>query len=190
MWDIQNQLSLSRLQVGCVCLRSLTPSRGISHTPLVNAFVQNLLTKRRQLLESVSHIDQLLANEGITQDDAAKLCPVNPVVQLPAHARNTNSKADRIRDILAKASKPLSPSEILQRLITEGYVFASRYPRSTLNPLLYGARRLNFIYHTPQGFILRGREREFGFSVEASPATKASEEVQGSDSTTAPTPAT
>jgi hypothetical protein len=63
--------------------------------------------------------------------------------------------------VLAAATKPLSQRELVVGIQNMGFVFASRNPSNTLNPLLYGEKKLATVKKLPRGFILSSRENEF-----------------------------
>lgn len=135
-------------------------------------YVNHLLACRENHLQAISLIDQLLSKAG------TNAIPVTPppidlqsakAAQLaerkPAQGRkNSTSKSALLRNILHEADRPLKLHEILKEMVKRGYQFASVYPKGTLNPLLYGNSRLEFVARTKGGFILKGRGREFGLN--------------------------
>jgi hypothetical protein len=75
--------------------------------------------------------------------------------------RNAVTKVDALLQVLKSATKPLSQRDLVLGIQSLGYVFASRNPSNTLNPLLYGDKKLSVIKKLPTGFILAVRENEF-----------------------------
>jgi hypothetical protein len=124
----------------------------------MSIYIDQLQAKRRELLQAIAEIDHLLRLEGVEQSGPA---PVGQVGFTPNVGKGWQTKKDAIYTVLKEAKKPLKVGELLQGIIEAGFQFRSRYPRNTLNPLIYGAKKLDFVIQTPQGFILRGRESEF-----------------------------
>jgi hypothetical protein len=125
----------------------------------MSIYTEQLQRKRSELLHAIAEIDHLLKLDGVqpighTAGDPVG-CPPNYRMQRP-------TKKDAILEVLKQAKRPLKVGELLQGIIEAGFEFRSRYPRNTLNPLLYGAKRLDFVVQIQQGFVLRGREEEFG----------------------------
>jgi hypothetical protein len=136
----------------------------------VNDYVNHLLSCRESHLQAISLIDQLLVKAG-TQAMAVPPPPlVDEATGKPQRTgrkqsfgrRNATSKSVLLRNILLEADRPLKLHEILKEMVKRGYQFASVYPKSTLNPLLYGNARLEFVARTSIGFVYKGRGKDFG----------------------------
>jgi len=143
-------------------------------------YVNHLLACRESHLQAIALIDQLLGKAG---KQAIAVPPPPPsretegIVQSAERKRGPNkrngtSKSKLLHSILQEANRPLKLHEILGELGKRGYKFESVYPKGTLNPLLYGSARLQFVGRTPAGFVLKGRGRELGFE-ELDPAVVA-----------------
>lgn len=117
-----------------------------------------LLAERARLAGEIARIDRILEQEGVgvpPTSNAGYPVPVAP------HPVNILNKVQAIQKVLEAASIPLTPREIVIEVQKAGYVFESRNPANTLNPYLYGRRKLDFLKKFGRGFILAQREREF-----------------------------
>lgn len=121
--------------------------------------VSMLLAERERLLQEISRIDRFLAQEGVVPPAPPQAKGAQQ--ELGRRPQNTMSKLEAIIKVLEAATKPLSQRELVNGIEHLGYVFASKNPYNTLNPYLYGEKRVPEIKKIAQGFILARREREF-----------------------------
>jgi hypothetical protein len=122
--------------------------------------VRMLLEERRRLLSEVGRIDRMLAREGLAvQPIHEEVGGVSATGS--GRVRNSITKVDALLQVLRDAKKPLSQKELLLGIQELGYVFSSKNPSNTLNPLLYGDRKLPGVTKLPAGFVLSEREKEF-----------------------------
>lgn len=119
-----------------------------------------LLDQRRTLLAEVNRIDRMLRQEGL---DVHNLSPEGDPTAMTRSGRPRNelTKVDALLQVLKSATKPLSQRELVVGIQNLGYVFASKNPANTLNPLLYGDKKLSDVKRLQHGFILANRESEF-----------------------------
>ena len=112
------------------------------------------------MVREISRIDRFLRQEGM--DPRIISDGVDSQWTAAGRPLNRETKMQVLRRVLEKASKPLTPREMVFEMKREGYVFASVNPANTLNPLLYGSeRRLPFVDKVKDGFILVTRRAEF-----------------------------
>lgn len=124
--------------------------------------IRLLVAEKEKLLREVERIDRILASEGV---DPRKIgAGVDPRMTAAGRPRNQISKLGALMNVLASARKPLTQRELVLGIQELGYVFSSRRPVNTLNPYLYGKKRLPTILKTPKGFILATRSKEFGIA--------------------------
>ena len=118
-----------------------------------------LLAERERLLHEIQRIDRFLAQEGCQPDQTNLPMPVPlPVVSSP---RNVFSKVQAMKKALEVATTPLTPRELVLEMNRLGYTFTSTQPTNTLNPFLYGAKKVDFLKKFGRGYILVGREKDF-----------------------------
>ena len=121
--------------------------------------IQVMLEERSKLVQEIGRIDRFLAQEGI---DIKRIAAGIDVDLTPwGRPRNAMTKTQAIDIALEKADHPLTPREIVTTMQRHGYVFASADPANTLNPYLYGQRKLDHIEKLGRGFVLKTRRAEF-----------------------------
>ena len=122
-----------------------------------------LLAERARLTQEIERIDRILAQEGCLH--GGELPGSGPqAVQAPAcppPSANLLTKVQALRKVLEVAPTPLTPREMVASMQRLGYSFTSTNPANTLNPYLYGAKKLDFLRRFGRGFILSSREPEF-----------------------------
>ena len=125
-----------------------------------SSVIRMLMDQRQKLLAEVNRIDRMLKQEGF---DAQNIGPEGERAAMTqsGRPRNAVTKVDALLQVLKSATKPLSQRDLVLGIQSLGYVFASRNPSNTLNPLLYGDKKLSMIKKLPTGFILAVREDEF-----------------------------
>lgn len=119
--------------------------------------VRMLILERQRLLNEIERIDRFLAQEGMT----APKITAEPDAQNDAQKGNILSKVQTMKKVLETASTPLTPGDLVDGMVRFGYSFSSRNPANTLNPYLYGQKRLPWIKKFGRGFILDSRQSEF-----------------------------
>ena len=129
--------------------------KGVAESPVI----QMLLDQRHRLMADVNRIDRMLAREGLDVQSLSR--GEGEALTQSGRARNTINKLDALMHVLETATKPLSQKELVIGIQNMGFVFASRNPSNTLNPLLYGEKKLTTVKKIPGGFILATREKEF-----------------------------
>ena len=122
--------------------------------------VKILLAERERLLKEIERIDRFLCQEGFLSAAAGASETPLPTPS-PVPSRNLFSKAQALKRALELATTPLTPREIVGEMKRLGYAFTSKNPANTLNPFLYGPRKLEFVKKVERGFILAKREEEF-----------------------------
>jgi hypothetical protein len=125
-----------------------------------SSVVRMLLDQRQKLLAEVNRIDRMLRREGLEVQGGSPESGPAAMTQ-SGRPRNAITKTDALLQVLKSASKPLSHRDLVLGIQNLGYVFASRNPSNTLNPLLYGDKKLSAITKLPAGFVLAERERDF-----------------------------
>lgn len=118
-----------------------------------------LLRERARLVQEIARIDRFLEQEGIAALSTAPAISVQNCAPRPTD--NILSKVQALQKVLEVATTPLSPKEMVEAMKRLGYNFESSNPSNTLNPYLYGQRRLGFLKKFGRGFILAEREKEF-----------------------------
>ena len=71
------------------------------------------------------------------------------------------TKVEAMEEALKLSDSPLTPRELVAAMNKLGYTFASANPTNTLNPYLYGKKKLEIFQKSGRGFILSSRAREF-----------------------------
>jgi hypothetical protein len=125
-----------------------------------SSVVRMLLEERRRLLAELNRVDRILASEGVSAHSSSATAEPSTSTK-SGRVRNAITKVEALLQVLQKATKPLSQKELLLGIQELGYVFSSRNPSNTLNPLLYGEHKLNTLTKLPNGFVLTAREKEF-----------------------------
>lgn len=125
-----------------------------------SSVIRMLLDKRQKLLAEVNRIDRMLKHEGFDASDVTHQSE-SAVMTQSGRPRNAITKVDALMQVLKSATKPLSQRDLVLGIQNLGYVFSSRNPSNTLNPILFGARKLAAIVKLPEGFVLAERENEF-----------------------------
>jgi hypothetical protein len=126
-----------------------------------SSVVRVLLDERRRLQREIERIDRILAQEGVLDNQATKGAETKTVPDIALRHPNLLTKMQALRKVLEVATVPLAPREMVAEIQRLGYSFTSAHPENTLNPYLYGAKKLPFIKRFGRGFILADRETEF-----------------------------
>jgi hypothetical protein len=135
----------------------------INAVPTDTFVIRMLLDQRKKLLAEVNQIDRMLKREGIEVDNASLQGGPSAITQ-SGRPRNMITKVNALLQVLKSASQPLSQRELVLGIQNLGYVFSSQHPSNTLNPLLYGDKKLSSIKKLATGFVLAEREKEFSQS--------------------------
>jgi hypothetical protein len=132
-------------------------------------YAQMLIAERDKLAKALDEINRELEviDRRRLQDDAdhANEQPIDneydPHETTKTPRSNILSKVQAMKQALETAVTPLPPKELVQAMVRLGYTFASRNPANTLNPYLYGSKKLPWIKKFGCGLILATREGEF-----------------------------
>ena len=133
-----------------------TPRDGASDSSVI----QLLLEQRRKFVAEINRIDRMLAREGVAVQGLSSQLELAAMTH-SGRPRNAINKVDALLHVLKSATRPLSQRELVEGIQNLGFVFASRNPTNTLNPLLYGDKKLAAVKKLSEGFILAEREEEF-----------------------------
>jgi hypothetical protein len=126
-----------------------------------SSVVRVLLAERSRLQQEIARIDRILAQEGEIDSQTMEGAEAKTVPDIVVRHPNLLTKMQVLRKVLEVATVPLSPREMVAEIQRQGYSFASAHPENTLNPYLYGAKKLPFLKRFGRGFILADREAEF-----------------------------
>jgi len=122
-----------------------------------------LVAERARLTQEIERIDRILAQESGLQGGelpgSGPQAEQDPACSAPTS--NLLTKVQALRKVLEVAATPLTPREMVASMQRLGYSFTSTNPANTLNPYLYGAKKLGFLGRFGRGFILASREPEF-----------------------------
>jgi hypothetical protein len=129
------------------------------HAVNPSRLVQVLIEERKKLVEEIVRIDRVLAQEGV--DVKSISAGIDAQLTPWGRPRNKMTKVEAMEAALKQADHPLTPRELLAAMQKLGYAFASARPLGTLNPYLYGKKKLDVITKCGRGFILTSRESEF-----------------------------
>ena len=118
-----------------------------------------MLAERARFVREIARIDRFLKQEGVPVESISsgtddRWTPLG-------RPRNLKSKRQVLEQVLKEASVPLSPRELVVAMRRAGYVFASADPANTLNPLVYGPRKYDFIEKVGAGFVHKERKTQF-----------------------------
>jgi hypothetical protein len=122
--------------------------------------IQMMLAQRAQLVREIARIDRFLKQEGIPVENISSGTDNHWTPE--GRPRNLMSKRQVLQKVLMEAATPMSPRELVVALRRAGYVFASADPSNTLNPLLYGSKKCEFIAKVGAGFVHKARKAQFG----------------------------
>ena len=135
--------------------------RDVNDQPQPSSVVRLLVLERRRLQQEIERIDRILARESDVDLQNIAAIEREPDSTAGSCRPNTLTKTQALKKALEVASAPLSPREIVVAIRRLGYTFTSAHPENTLNPYLYGAKKLPFLKKFGRGFILAERESEF-----------------------------
>lgn len=93
---------------------------------------------------------------------------------------NVETKVQTLMRVLKAATIPLTPTELVKEMTRLGYKFLSRNPTNTLNPYLYGRRKLDTVDKVGRGFVLTSRRKEFENMLPAAQAASSPAPPEGS----------
>ena len=135
-----------------------TPTSEHAANP-ASRLVQVLIEERKKLVQEITRIDRVLAQEGVDLKSIAT--GLDAQLTPWGRPRNKMTKVEAMEEALKLSDSPLTPRELVAAMNKLGYTFASANPTNTLNPYLYGKKKLEIFQKSGRGFILSSLAREF-----------------------------